>query len=303
MSTESCSHLGAALDWLEVHRGNAPLVVSFPHTGTELPGNLADRFVSPWLANRDVDWWVHQLYEFVRGLGATTVRTRISRSVIDVNRRPDGESLYPGQNTTGLCPTTSFDNTPLYPTGLEPGPDEICQRRTAWFDPYHQILSDEITRLRSIHHAVVLYDAHSIRSHIPFLFDGELAQFNIGTASAPGEPDKSCSPALGQAIESACASSGMSWTRNGRFRGGWITRRYGNPGDGVHAVQMELACRGSIDEPRVISPANWPPPFDPVSAKVTPTLERVIQSCLIFAGDLKLTPSNQHHPATTKSFN
>lgn len=301
MSFESGRRRDQNLDWLEVHRGDAPLIVSFPHTGTDLPRDLANRFVSPWLARRDTDWWVHQLYSFVRDLGATTIRTRISRSVIDVNRRPDGESLYPGQNTTGLCPTATFDNTPLYTAGLEPHPDEICQRRAEWFDPYHQALSDEIARLRSIHPSVVLYDAHSIRSCIPFLFDGELPQFSIGTASVSGEPDRSCAPVLGQVVEAVCAVSGLSWTRNGRFRGGWITRHYGDPSDGVHAIQMEIACRGYIDEPRMPGPANWPTPFHPATAKVLPTLERVIQSCLAFAWDAQHATSNQHHRATTTS--
>ncbi|MEE7548873.1 N-formylglutamate deformylase, partial [Xanthomonas sp. Kuri4-1] len=191
---------GAALpDWLELHRGDAPLIVSLPHTGTELPPELAERFVSPWLARRDTDWWVQHLYDFARVLGATTLRTAISRSVIDVNRDPDGVSLYPGQNTTGLCPLTTFDDQPLYRDGQAPDAAEIARRRAAWFDPYHATLAAEIARLRSRHPAVVVYDAHSILSRIPHLFDGELPQFNLGTAGAGGAHDTSCAPALADA--------------------------------------------------------------------------------------------------------
>ena len=133
-------------DWLEIHRGDVPLVVSFPHTGTELPAGIEEGFVSPWLARRDADWWVDQVYGFAADLGATTVRTRISRSVIDVNRDPSGVSLYPGQTTTELCPTTTFDGEPLYRTD-PPDAAEIERRRTTWFDPYHAALAAELERL------------------------------------------------------------------------------------------------------------------------------------------------------------
>ena len=174
--------MNAPPDWLTVHEGDAPLIVSFPHTGSELPHDLIGDYHSPWLARRDTDWWVHELYDFVRGMGATTVRSAISRSVIDLNRDPSGVSLYPGQNTTGLCPLTTFDNQPLYHAGREPDEAEIARRRDTYFLPYHDALAAQIARLRARHGTVVVYDAHSIRSHIPHLFDGELPQFNLGTA-------------------------------------------------------------------------------------------------------------------------
>ena len=264
--------------WLEVHRGNAPLVVSFPHTGTEIPAVIADKFKSQWLARRDADWWVHHLYRFVRDLGATVVRTAVSRSVIDVNRDPSGASLYPGQNTTGLCPLTTFDNEPLYLAGSEPDDAEIAHRREQWFDPYHDALRNEIARLRERHSTVVLYDAHSIRSRIPHLFDGELPQFNLGT-----NQDLSCDSSLTDAVEHLCAGSGLSYVRNGRFKGGWITRNYGHPAQGIHAIQMELACRGYMKEPDIVTPENWPTPSEPEQAPVLPTLQQVMQACLEFA--------------------
>ena len=140
-------------NWLQLHQGNAPLIVSFPHTGCELPADIAGQFVSPWLARRDADWWVHDLYAFAQELGATTVRSTISRSVIDLNRDPSGASLYPGQNTTGLCPLTTFDNQPLYRAGLEPDEAEIARRRDTYFAPYHAALAEQIARLRQRHGA------------------------------------------------------------------------------------------------------------------------------------------------------
>ncbi|WP_434027804.1 N-formylglutamate deformylase [[Pseudomonas] boreopolis] len=266
-------------DWLELHRGDAPLIVSFPHTGTELPASEAAGFASPWLARRDADWWVHHLYDFAQALGATTIRTSVSRSVIDVNRDPSGASLYPGQNTTGLCPLTTFDDEPLYRPGAEPDEAAIARRRAAWFTPYHDALASEIARLRGRHGRIVVYDAHSIRSRIPHLFDGELPQFNIGTNG-----DTSCDDALTDEVERICRASGLGTVRNGRFKGGWITRHHADPARGVHSIQMELACRGYIDEPAVPSPDNWPTPWDPErAAPLRQVLQQVLAACIAFA--------------------
>lgn len=263
-------------DFLEIHRGTAPLVVGFPHTGDEFPPMLEEAFVSGWLARKDTDWRIERLYAFAHDLGATTVRTRLSRSVIDCNRDPGGASLYPGQATTGLCPTETFDGEPLY-VGSGPDPIEIERRRVAYFDPYHAALSEELRRLRASHPHVVLYDAHSIRSRIARLFDGELPQFNIGTNHAT-----TCDPALVAAVTAICAGSGHSHVVDGRFRGGWTTRHYGRPMDGIHAIQMELAMRGYMDEPAHPAPDNWPGPIhsEPI---ILPTLKQVLAACISFA--------------------
>lgn len=266
-------------DWLQIHRGDVPLIVSFPHTGTELPDALASQFLSPWLARRDADWWVHELYAFAQQMGATTVRTAVSRSVIDVNRDPSGTSLYPGQNTTGLCPLTTFDNQPLYRDGHGPDEAEIARRRDTWFVPYHDALAAEIARLRAGHGTVVVYDAHSIRSHIPHLFDGQLPQFNLGTNG-----DTTCDNALTDVVDNLCAMSGMSHVRNGRFKGGYITRHYSDIPGGVHTLQMELACRGYMHEPEAVDEHSWPTPLDPDhAAPLRATLQQVLDACLDFA--------------------
>ena len=265
--------------WLEVHRGQAPLIVAFPHTGTEIPGELEPRLVSPWLARKDADWWVHLLYDFAPSMGATTVRTTISRTVIDVNRDPSGVSLYPGQATTELCPTTTFDGEALYLPDLSPDASEIHRRRIGYFDPYHAALRSEIDRLRYLHGAVVVYDAHSIRSSIPRLFAGQLPPYNTGTHDGA-----SCNGALSDAVVAVCSNCAASHVLNGRFKGGWTARHYGAPAAGVHAVQMELACRSYMREP--LEPAgahNWPPPYDPAHASRTrEVLKQVLQACESF---------------------
>jgi len=262
-------------DWLHIHRGQAPLIVAFPHGGTGL-GGVEPRFVSPWLARRDADWWIADLYDFVKELGATTVRTEVSRSVIDVNRDPSGASLYPGMATTELCPTTTFDGERLY-RAYDPEEDEIDWRRRTFFDPYHAAIEAEIERLKAMHPCVVLYDAHSIRSRIPRLFEGELPQFNLGTNSGA-----TCDPELESALVDVCAASGQSWIANGRFKGGWTTRHFGAPERGIHAVQMELAMRGYMDDPQAPHEGDWPGTKHAHPA-IEPTLKALIGACLTFA--------------------
>jgi formiminoglutamase len=217
------------------------------------------------------------------GLNATTIRTAISRTVIDVNRDPSGASLYPGQATTELCPLTTFDGEPLYKPGREPDAADIAARRTHFFEPYHAALLLEISRLRARYGHVVLYDAHSIRSRVPRLFEGELPHFNIGTNNGT-----TCNPLLTQTIETLCHESRLTTVTNGRFRGGWTTRHHGQPAIGVHAVQMEMACRSYIDEPAgELSPDNWPPPYDTTrAAPVRDILRKILSGCIDFAASL-----------------
>jgi formiminoglutamase len=267
-------------EWLSVHHGNAPLIVSFPHTGTEIPDPIEPNLVSPWLARKDTDFWVDVLYDFAHELGATTIRTALSRTVIDVNRDPSGASLYPGQATTGLCPLETFDGEPLYKSGSEAGPAEFLRRRGEYFDPYHAALAAELERKRAQFGCVVLYDAHSIRSRVPRLFDGELPQFNIGTNNGI-----TSAPDLLTSIEKICDATEFSRVSNGRFRGGWITRHYGNPASGIHAVQMELAMRGYLREPEgTLTRNNWPPPLDDAhAARLRVALRDILDACIHFA--------------------
>ena len=265
--------------WLTVTRGAAPLLVSIPHTGIDLAG-LDDRLVSPWLGRRDCDWWIDRLYDFAGSLGATVVHTAISRTVIDVNRDPSGVSLYPGQTTTGLCPTETFDGDPLYRPGEEPGPAEIAERRETYFAPYHAALRAEIDRLRGLHEKIVLYDCHSIRSVLPRLFQGRLPVFNLGTNDG-----RSADPALQARVAEIMAATGESHVVNGRFKGGWITRHFGRPENGVHALQMELSNRGYMREPEGKgAPDNWPVPYDPdFAAPIRATLTEILETAISWA--------------------
>jgi N-formylglutamate deformylase len=258
--------------WLTVRRGEAPLIVSIPHAGLEIPSDCAAGLVSADLARHDADWYIDRLYVFAHNLGATTVHTALSRTVIDVNRDPSGASLYPGQATTGLVPTETFDGRPLYRDGAAPTPQEVERRKERYFAPYHAAPVRELARLSGLHKRVVLYDCHSIRSAIPRLFPGELPVFNIGTNDGKG-----CDPALTERIAAICAASRRSTVVDGRFKGGWITRTYGRAADGIHAVQMELAMRGYLpDEGDAL---RWDANF---AKPIQETLRTVLEACLTF---------------------
>jgi formiminoglutamase len=263
--------------FLTIRPGNSRLILSIPHAGIEIPAALADRYVSRWQAQADADWWLPQLYDFAEDLDITIIRTAISRSVIDVNRDPSGVSLYPGMATTGLCPTEDFDGRPLYHPGALPGDDEIGERLAGYFAPYHAALRDAIARVRALHDNIVLFDAHSIRSVIPRLFEGVLPVCNLGTNDGA-----SASRDLLAVLAARCGASGFSHITNGRFKGGYITRHYGNPAGGVHAVQLELACRGYIDEPDgAIAPDNWPTAYDAArAAPMRALLRELFDACL-----------------------
>jgi N-formylglutamate deformylase len=265
--------------WLSVTRGDAPLIVSLPHTGTDL-ADLEPRLVSPWLGRRDCDWWIDRLYDFAADLGATVIQTAISRTVMDVNRDPSGASLYPGQATTGLCPIETFDGDPLYLPGAAPDAAETARRRDLYFRPYHAAIEDEIARLRDQHAQIVLYDCHSIRSVIPRLFEGTLPVFNLGTnGGAAADPE------LQARVTDLIAGSGRSWVVNGRFKGGWITRAHGRPENGVHALQMELSCRGYLREPAgPVSPENWPAAYEPgFAAPIRAQLIEILETAIRWA--------------------
>jgi formiminoglutamase len=257
--------------WLEITQGTAPLIVSIPHAGTEIPESYQPELHSLWLARKDADWWLPQLYAFAEDLGATIIRTHISRTIIDVNRDPSGASLYPGQTTTGLCPTETFDGEPLYVDGASP--EDIAARREAYFVPYHAAITAEIARLKPRHKSIILYDCHSIRSEIPRLFQGTLPHFNIGTNDG-----KSCVGSVTKKVVSLCAADQkFSHVVNGRFKGGYITRHHGDPAQGVNAIQMELACRTYMAEPKSPTETNWPTPYD---ADYAAPAQRIIKSIL-----------------------
>ena len=226
----------------DVLSGDSPIVLGQPHGGTFVPENIQRRLNATGAGLADTDWHITKLYE---GLlpGATVVRSNVHRYVIDANRDPDGVSLYPGQNTTTLVPLTDFDGQSIWNTGQEPSEDEVEARRVAFHAPYHAALRAELERVRDKHGIAILFDCHSIRSNIPFLFNGELPIFNTGTNNGA-----TCAPVFEQAVHQIAENSGLSCVLNGRFKGGWTTRHYGKPDTGIHAIQMEISQRAYMQE-------------------------------------------------------
>jgi N-formylglutamate deformylase len=220
----------------EVRQGTSPVILGFPHTGTDVPADIWERLNDNGKIIADTDWHIHTLYDGLLA-DATMVRATFHRYVIDANRDPDGSSLYPGQNTTGLISDSDFDGKPIWKEGAEPTEADIATRLATFHAPYHAALAAEIERVKAIHGIAVLYDCHSIRANIPFLFEGRLPDLNIGT-----DMGKTCAPEIeAAAVTIAGAATGYTSVLNGRFKGGYTTRHYGQPASNVHAIQMELA--------------------------------------------------------------
>lgn len=232
-------------DVFTLHRGSTPLLISLPHDGSQIPDELAAQMTPSARRAPDTDWHVARLYDFARELGASILVPRWSRYVIDLNRGEDDVSLYPGQNTTGLCPIVQFNGEPVYLRGQQPEAEEVSERIERYWRPYHQALRDELDRLHLAYGRVVLWEGHSIKgSELPFLFEGRLPDLNLGTANGA-----SCSAELQARLETVLAAQrAHDWVANGRFKGGHITRHFGNPSNGIEAVQMEISQRCYMDE-------------------------------------------------------
>ncbi|HSH91148.1 MAG TPA: N-formylglutamate deformylase [Ramlibacter sp.] len=259
-----------------LQRGSAPLVVSMPHIGTEIPEDLRDHYVPRALAAEDTDWHLHQLYAHLPALGASILRPRYSRYVIDLNRPPDDTPMYPGASNTELCPTRFFTGDPLYLPGHEPDAKERDRRREVYWRPYHDALRTELDRVRTEHGYALLWDAHSIRSEIPWLFEGVLPGLNIGTANGASAHDS-----IANAVEGAAARHPwVSHILNGRFKGGYITRHYGQPANHVHAVQLEMCqCLYMSEQP----------PFgydEQLARRIQPVLEDMMAAAVAACGAL-----------------
>ena len=250
--------------------GTAPLLVSFPHAGTEIPPEIAARMTPEALQRADVDWHLPQLYAFVQAMGASTIAARFARHVIDLNRPPEDTSLYPGQDVTGLLPLDTFRKQPLYLPGQAPDAAEAQARRARYWQPYHDALGAELERLRALHDAVVLWDAHSIASRMPRFFEGKLPDLNLGTADG-----RACAPALQAAVEAAMAAqSAYTHVSNGRFKGGHITRHYGQPERGIHALQLEMCQCTYMDETAPFAYRT------DLAAQVQPLLQRMLDAVM-----------------------
>ncbi len=259
-----------------VIEGKGPVILGQPHSGVFVPVEIIARLNERGRSLADTDWHVDRLYDGLLA-NAAVVRANFHRYVIDANRDPSGASLYPGQNTTGLVPLTDFDGEAIWnepPTG-----DEIERRRMNYHAVYHLTLASEIDQVRDVHGVAVLYDCHSIRSHIPYLFDGTLPDLNIGTNHGA-----TCAKAIEDAVAEVCAASGFSYVVNGRFRGGWTTRHYGEPHNGVHAIQMEIAQSAYLETES--APFSY---SEAKAEKLRATLKQILErmESLALSGELK----------------
>ena len=262
---------------VEIQRGDSPIVLGLPHTGTYVPAAIMADLNDRGRGLDDTDWHIHTLYDRLLP-GATTVRAMFHRYVVDANRDPSGASLYPGQNTTGLVPLTDFEGRDIWTDA--PNEAEIEARREAFHAPYHAALEAEMARVRDLHGVAILYDCHSIRSEIPFLFEGTLPDFNIGTNLGA-----TCAPEIEAAVQDICAAAeGYTSTTNGRFKGGWTTRHYGRPEEGFHAIQMELA------QSTYLSAEAAPWPYDSAKAdRLRAHLKTILTTLADLAPTLKGT--------------
>jgi formiminoglutamase len=250
--------------------GNTPLLISIPHVGTDLTPQVEAGLSEAARPLPDTDWHLTRLYDFAGALGASVLGARYSRFVIDLNRPPDDKPLYTTA-TTGLYPDILFDGTPAFLPGKAPDDSQKAFALSEIWRPYHEKIGDELKRLKQRFGYAVLFDAHSIRGHIPRLFEGDLPDFNIGTHEG-----KSCDVGLMQRLAEICAAPGYRHVVNGRFKGGYITRNYGDPANGIHAVQLELAQRTYMQEAL---------PFDYIEAqarKVQPILKRFVEVLIDF---------------------
>lgn len=232
--------------------GSTALLISLPHDGSAIPPTIAADMQASAQSSPDTDWHVAQLYDFARALGAHVLRPRWSRYVVDLNRPPDGAALYPGRRETGLCPTMQFSGEAIYLAGHEPDQGRVAQRVESYWRPYHQQLQASLANIRARHGHALLWEGHSIRSVSPMFFDGRLPDFNIGTADGA-----SCTNEVQTALQDVMRASDQSYVINGRFKGGYITRHYGQPSESISAVQMEMAQSSYLDEtnPREFDPA------------------------------------------------
>ncbi len=266
-------------DIVTVTRGSSPLILSMPHPGTALPPEVAATLNERGRLVEDTDWHMRRLYGFAAPFQPTIVEAQLSRFVIDLNRDPAGVSLYPGQATTELVPSTTFDGAPIWQNA--PDANEIERRKVAYFQPYHQALAAEIARVKAEHGYCLLWDCHSIKSEIPRLFEGTLPTLNLGTNSG-----ESCAPGVERAAVAAMAGQPFTQILNGRFKGGWITRHYGRPFAGVHALQMEIALSAYLTE----EAAPWA--FDATKAASLQTaLSAIIEAALGAAAALERSRS------------
>jgi N-formylglutamate deformylase len=191
----------------------------------------------------DTDWFVHELYDFAPELGITMIRARFTRYAIDLNRDPARQPLYAdGRKETALVPETSFAGEPLY-KGRVPDVKEVERRLAVYYQPYHEKLRSVLGELRSEFGTVVLYDAHSIRRFVPTIRPHPFPDLILGDGNG-----KTAHPRILEAAWRALKQGPFQVSLNDPFQGGYITRHYGNPEAGAHALQLEMSQDIYLDD-------------------------------------------------------
>jgi N-formylglutamate deformylase len=253
--------------------GRTPVLIDIPHAGRHLPPEIAERMSEAGTAVPDTDWHVERLYDFAEALGVGVMAATHSRYVVDLNRAPDDAALYADAVNTGLVPRQTFDGTDIYQDGQAPDAMAVALRLEAYWQPYHAALRATLDEIKAQYGKVVLIDAHSIRSQVPRLFEGRLPDLNFGTARGHSA-DRVLAAEMFAVLEQA---RGFRAVRDARFTGGYITRHYGRPGDGVHAAQLELAQITYMEER---------PPFrykPDEAATLKPILRRMVEVAVAWA--------------------
>ena len=215
--------------------GETPLLVSMPHSGLALTPQVQSGLTEKALTLPDTDWHVPEVYSFLGELGVGRISANYSRYVIDLNRPLDDAPLY-ASKTTGLFPSILFDESPVFKPACLPNKrhHQFC-KENIW-QPYHGKITEELECLKAKFGYAILFDAHSIAPETPMLFEGRLADFNFGNNNGEASSQKWL-----QAASGVVPDGTYSRVSNGRFKGGYITRSFGNPKKNIHAIQLELS--------------------------------------------------------------
>jgi N-formylglutamate deformylase len=261
----------AAFNIIPATAEEVSILISVPHCGTAFPSELKNQYKPELIQSPDdTDWFVDGLYDFAPSLGITMIAANYSRWVVDLNRDPQSKPLYSdGRVITGLCPTTNFLGEPIYKDERkEISSDEINNRVSQYYKPYHQKIESELIRLHQKFGKVLLWDCHSIRQFVPSIHSERFPDLILGNADGT-----SASSLLIDVAVDSLQTSGFSFSHNHPFKGGYITRHYGAPKKNVHALQLEMSKVNYMDD----AETN----FDSARArKVQTALKKVFQNLI-----------------------
>ena len=235
-----------------IHQPSAakvPIIVSVPHCGTLFPEEIKEEFDAGLAARPDdTDWFVDKLYDFAPSMGIEMITGVYSRWVIDLNRDPESKPLYTdGRIITGLCPVTSFKGEEIYvDRRKEVAPEEVTRRFDNYYTPYHKAIKDSLARIVAEHGKVLLWDCHSIRQYVPTIHPKKFPDLILGDNDGC-----SAEPFLTEMASKSLHTSGFSFENNYLFKGGYITRQYGQPEQQQHALQLEMTKVNYMDDSEI----------------------------------------------------